>query len=64
MKQIYSKQVNDDNNEKVYQVSNDRFGNLCVEEIRLDGYYTKLGMNEDQLFNFEGMLLKNGWRKI
>ena len=32
--------------------------------IQTDGYNTKLKMNLDQLFDFEGKLLKNGWSKV
>jgi len=64
MKQFYSKWVNDSFKDKIYKISKNGFGKPYVEEIRSDGYYTKLDMSMDQLFDFEGMLLKNGWRKV
>ena len=64
MKQLnFSKWVNDNLSDKVYEIMHDNFGNLCVQEIRSDGYYTKLGIDQDQLLKFEKTLLKNGWTK-
>lgn len=36
---------------------------IC-RELKVDGYGSSLTLDSDQLFNFEGALIKNGWKDI
>lgn len=47
-----------------YEISQNGWGRYEARELRKDGYGSSLNMDADQLFNFEGMLLKNGWTDI
>jgi hypothetical protein len=52
------------NSDHQYEIKRDTWGKWICRELKVDGYGSSLTMDSDQLFNFEGMLLKNGWQNI
>ena len=47
-----------------YEIKRDTWGKWTCHELKKDGYGSSLNMDSDQLFNFEGALIKNGWKNI
>lgn len=47
-----------------YEIKRNTWGVWICRELKKDGYGSSLTMDSNQLFNFEGMLLKNGWQNI
>ena len=64
MKNFSSRWINSEIPGTIYYIKKEGFSGPVVEMVRTDGYTSKLNMNLDQLFDFEGKLLKCGWSKI
>ena len=64
MKSFNSRWINSEVPGTIYYVKKDDFSGPVVEMVRTDGYTSKLKMSLDQLFDFEGKLLKCGWSQI
>ena len=54
MKNFSSRWINSERPGTIYYIRKDGFSQPIVEMIQTDGYTTKLKMNLDQLFDFEG----------
>jgi len=64
MIQFNSRWIHSEQPGTIYYVKKDGFSQPVVEMVRTDGYTSQLKMNMDQLFDFEGKLLKCGWSKV
>lgn len=62
--QFKTRWINTEQPGTIYVVKKEGYLGPVVEMIKTDGYTSKLRMTMNQLFDFEGKLLKNGWSRI
>ena len=64
MKNYVSKFTNK-NHSYIYYIKRGDFSNYWIAEVvKPDGYSSELRMSNDDKFEFEGKLLKNGWCQV
>ena len=65
MKHYVSKFIHKDHNE-IFYIKQESYSRQywTAEVVKPDGYSSELRMSHDDKFEFEGKLLKHGWRQV